>query len=195
MTPSLKKKCLEYYPPEYQQEVSHETTSFRPGEKRGDKGGNNEIEMAVDSYNNNNVINNENNNNNNNRGRTSSGLAQSVERLGAEREVAGSIPGATPILRVLKYLRNEGTTVALQTVGPSRGSDHHVEMAVPSPVEDVKIVSPVSTFVLNTLTLKKSEFFSLSERIYSFPRLARTWPPKLISLSSPSSLASFAWIR
>ena len=129
--------------------------------------------MAVDGYNNNNVINNENtnNNNNNNRGRTSSGLAQSVERLGAEREVAGSIPGARPILRVLKYLRNEGTTVALQTVGPSRGSDHHVEMAVPSPVEDVKIVFPVSTFVLNTLTLKKSEFFFPIREKILFPAL------------------------
>ena len=30
------------------------------------------------------------------------GLAQSVERLTAEREVAGLIPGAGPILRVLK---------------------------------------------------------------------------------------------
>ena len=30
------------------------------------------------------------------------GLAQSIERLTAEREVAGSIPGAGPILRVLK---------------------------------------------------------------------------------------------
>ena len=30
------------------------------------------------------------------------GLAQSVERLTAEREVVGSIPGAGPILRVLK---------------------------------------------------------------------------------------------
>ena len=33
---------------------------------------------------------------------TAAGLAQSVERLTAEREVAGSIPGAGPILRVLK---------------------------------------------------------------------------------------------
>ena len=30
------------------------------------------------------------------------GLAQSVERMTAEREVAGSIPGAGPLLRVLK---------------------------------------------------------------------------------------------
>ena len=33
---------------------------------------------------------------------TMAGLAQSVERLTAEREVAGSIPGAGPLLRVLK---------------------------------------------------------------------------------------------
>ena len=33
---------------------------------------------------------------------TAAGLAQSVERLTAEREVAGSIPGAGPILRVFK---------------------------------------------------------------------------------------------
>ena len=29
-------------------------------------------------------------------------------------------------------------------------------MAVPSPVGDIKIVSPVSSFVLNTLTLKQT---------------------------------------
>ena len=33
---------------------------------------------------------------------TAAGLAQSVERLTAEREVAGSIPEAGPILRVFK---------------------------------------------------------------------------------------------
>ena len=33
---------------------------------------------------------------------TVAGIAQSVERLTAEREVAGSIPGAGPLLRVLK---------------------------------------------------------------------------------------------
>ena len=33
---------------------------------------------------------------------TASGLAQSVERLTTEQEVAGSIPGAAPLLRVLK---------------------------------------------------------------------------------------------
>ena len=89
--------------------------------------------------------------------------AQSVERLTAEREVTGSIPGAGPILRVLKYLRNEGTVFALQVAGLSRGSDDHVEMAVPSPVGDVKVVSPISTFVLNTLTLKKRCFFFLAD--------------------------------
>ena len=58
---------------------------------------------------------------------TVAGLAQSVERLTAEREVAGSIPGAEPLLRVLKWLRNEGTSSALQAVRPSRGSDDHVK--------------------------------------------------------------------
>ena len=59
-------------------------------------------------------------------------------------------------------MRNEGTAFALQTAGPSHGSDDHVDMAVPSPVGDVKIVSPISTFALNTLTLKKSAFLFLN---------------------------------
>ena len=58
---------------------------------------------------------------------TAAGLAQSVERLTAEREAVGSIPGAGPILRVLKYLRNDGTTFAVQAAGPSRGSVDHVK--------------------------------------------------------------------
>ena len=58
---------------------------------------------------------------------TVAGLAQSVERLTAEREVAGSIPGAGPLLKVLKWLRNEGTSFALQAARPSRGSDDHVK--------------------------------------------------------------------
>ena len=49
------------------------------------------------------------------------GLAQSLERLTAEREVAGSIPGAGTLLR------NEGTSFALQAARPSRGSDDHVK--------------------------------------------------------------------
>ena len=55
------------------------------------------------------------------------GLAQSVELLTAEQEVVGSIPGAGPILRVLKSLRNEGTAYALQAARPSRDSDDHVK--------------------------------------------------------------------
>ena len=63
---------------------------------------------------------------------TAAGLAQSVERLTAEREVASSIPGAGPLLRVLKWLRNEGTFFALQTARPSRGSDDLVKYSVPN---------------------------------------------------------------
>ena len=55
------------------------------------------------------------------------GGTQSVERLTAEREVAVSIPGTGPTLRVFKYLRNEGTSFALQTAGSSRGSNDNVK--------------------------------------------------------------------
>ena len=58
---------------------------------------------------------------------TVAGLSQSVERLTAEREVAGSIPAAGPLLRVLKWLRNEGTPFALLAARPSRGSDDHAK--------------------------------------------------------------------
>ena len=51
---------------------------------------------------------------------TAARLAPSVERLTAEREVAGSILGAGPILKFLKQLRNEGTPFALQAARPSR---------------------------------------------------------------------------
>ena len=36
-------------------------------------------------------------------------------------------------------------------VRPSRGSNEHVQMAVPSLVGEVNIVSPISAFVLNAL--------------------------------------------
>ena len=58
---------------------------------------------------------------------SAAGLAQSVEHLTAEREVAGSIPGAGPLLKVLKELRNEGTLFSQATTRPSRGSDDHVK--------------------------------------------------------------------
>ena len=47
---------------------------------------------------------------------TMAGLAQSIERLTAEQEVTGSFPGARLIL---KYLRNEDTSFALQAARPS----------------------------------------------------------------------------
>ena len=62
---------------------------------------------------------------------TSAGLAQSVERLTAERGVAGSIPGVGPILGVLKKLKNEVTTFASQMARPSRGSDEETLIQCP----------------------------------------------------------------
>ena len=84
------------------------------------------------------------------------GLAQLVECLTAEWEVTSSIPGVGPILRILKWLRNEGITFALlQMARPLRGLDAWPRKMA---VVDVKIVSPIITFVLNTLTLKLSAF-------------------------------------
>ena len=84
------------------------------------------------------------------------GLAQLVECLTAEWEVRSSIPGVGPILRILKWLRNEGITFALlQMASPLRGSDAWLRKMA---VVDVKIVSPIITFVLNALTLKLSAF-------------------------------------
>ena len=54
-------------------------------------------------------------------------LAQSVERLTAEREVAGLIAGTGSTLRVLKKLRNKGTAFAQQTARPSHDLDDHVK--------------------------------------------------------------------
>jgi len=49
---------------------------------------------------------------------TAVGLAQQGERLTAEREVVGSIPGAGPLLRVLKYLRNDGISSHCKPLDP-----------------------------------------------------------------------------
>ena len=62
---------------------------------------------------------------------TAAGLAQSVERLTAEREVVGSIPGTGPTLRVLKMTEKcGGAAFALQMARLSRGSDDYLKMAV-----------------------------------------------------------------
>ena len=66
------------------------------------------------------------------------GLAQSVEHLTTERKVASPIPGAGLILRVLEYLRNEGTPFALQAARPSRGSDDHVKWRFRLQLETLK---------------------------------------------------------
>ena len=54
---------------------------------------------------------------------TLAGLAQSVERLTAEREVAGSVPRGRTNTQGLKITEKwRGTLFALQAARPSRGS-------------------------------------------------------------------------
>ena len=101
------------------------------------------------------------------------GLAQSVERLTAEREVAGSIPVAEPILRVLIKITEKWRYYLCTAI-----SARPCKMAVPSPVGEVKILSPVSTFVLNTLTLKSSVvifFFEFQDMWSSTIETRRKW--------------------
>ena len=63
------------------------------------------------------------------RGRTI--VAQSVERLTAERAVARSITGTRPIIRFLKWLRNEDTSFTVQMAKPSRVSDNYAKWRSP----------------------------------------------------------------
>ena len=60
---------------------------------------------------------------------------------------------------------------------PSRGSDDHVKMAVPSLVGEDNMVSPISAFVLNTLI--KSFFFPGYTDSKTPEFLSRNWPPML----------------
>ena len=73
---------------------------------------------------------------------TAAGLAQSVERLTAEEEVAGF------------YSWDKDFNYSEMKIRTSHCKWLDLREAFPSPVADVKIVSSISTFVLNTLTFK-----------------------------------------
>lgn len=85
---------------------------------------------------------------------TAAGLAQ-LERLTEEREGHGSLPGVGPMLRVLKELRNEETCCRFppKVFTPLRGLDDHVKWG-PVSMRHLNMVSSISTFMLNSLTLR-----------------------------------------
>ena len=127
------------------------------------------------------------------------GLAQLVECLTAEWEVTSSIPGVGPILRILKWLRNEGITFALLQMARPLGGSHAWPRKMV--VVDVKIVSPVITFVLNTLTLKLSAllffffFLSLSQTTFAAVLLMLihrhvVYTNNLMVMETPESLST-----
>ena len=64
--------------------------------------------------------------------------------------MVGLIPGAG--LRVFKKRRNEGTAFALQKVREPHGSNDNIKWQ--GLQWEIKIVTPISTFVLSILTLK-----------------------------------------
>ena len=69
-----------------------------------------------------------------------------VAGLTAEREVVGSIPRATPTVRVLKWLKNESNSIALEMAKPSRGSDDYIvwfrKISIPLPLMVLTIRTP-----------------------------------------------------
>ena len=105
------------------------------------------------------------------------GLAPLVERLTAERRVTCSIPGTGPTLRVLKWLRNEGSAFALQMVRPSRGS-------VPPPGRDVEKSVPNLFFRAKYIDTEIKFFF------FIINRSTASWP-----LEPPSDPEGWRYVR
>ena len=96
------------------------------------------------------------------------GLAQLVQRLNAELEIASSILGARPSLVVSRGLNKNNCEMKVlplprKGLDASRGTyNRRHKVAVPSLKVGVKIVSSISTLVLNSLTFKESAFFAKS---------------------------------
>ena len=60
-------------------------------------------------------------------------------------------------------------------------------MAVPRPVVDVKILSSISTFVLNTLTPEQSAFFFTNYALYLINKCAELKILKFLKLNTVNS--------
>ena len=60
-------------------------------------------------------------------------------------------------------------------------------MVVPRPVKGVKILSPISTFVLNTLTLEQSAFFFTNYALYLINKCAELLILKFLKLNTVNS--------
>ena len=91
-----------------------------------------------------------------------------VQRLNAELEIASSILGARPSLVVSRGLNKNNCEMKVlslprEGLDASRGSYKRPhKVAVPSLTVGVKIVSSISTLVLNSSTSKESAFFARS---------------------------------
>ena len=89
---------------------------------------------------------------------TAAGLAQLGEHLTAERRSWVRFRGRTNT-QGLKITEKWGYFLCPANAWTFVWLGWPLEMADQSPVGDLKIVSPISTFVLNILTLKESAFF------------------------------------
>ena len=91
---------------------------------------------------------------------TAAGLAQSLERLTAERVVVGSIPRVRPILRVLGCVRGGNTDLDFQNLNP----DFPIEREIR------KRISPPRNPSSGWISIKKSK-----SGFFGFPFLSFDW--------------------
>ena len=89
---------------------------------------------------------------------TAAGLAELGERLTAERRSWVRFRGRTNT-HSLKITEKWAYFLCPANAWTFVWLGWPLKMAVQSPLEDLKIVSPISAFVLNILTLKESAFF------------------------------------
>ena len=68
-------------------------------------------------------------------------------------------------------------------------------MAVPRPVEDVKILSSISTFVLNTLTPEQSAFFFTNYALYLINKCAELPILKFFKLNMVETSPITCWTQ
>ena len=98
---------------------------------------------------------------------TAAGLAPSVERLTAEREGAGSIPGTGPTLGVLKSLRNEGIALDCKTVriiAYSRTREQSNKRSGTRMKHALRACEARALHALKTLTSRFTDFFTDFEK-------------------------------
>ena len=121
---------------------------------------------------------------------TAAGLAPSVERLTAEREVAGSIPRTGPTLGVLKWLRNECIALDCKTVrifAYSSTREQSIKRSGTRLKHALQACEARALHTLKTLTSRFTDFFT------DFEKTTECFAVKYCLY--PANGKTFAWLR